>query len=136
MKVWMLTQGEYSSYEVVALFTTRELAQEYALACSIKEHEQDLRQALEDLERYEREGSSWDENTIKSNWETWSTEEGRAERNAKEIRDSRRNSLLWNIKHREEPLVMEDPRYPGWYGDYKIEEQELYDMVPVVPSDD
>jgi hypothetical protein len=136
----MLTEGEYSSYEVVALFTTRDLAMEYALALSTKEHEQSLERARNDLERYERDGSSWDETTIKGNWNMWVSmySPDHAESAAKEIRDSRRNGLLASIRFHEQPLVMEgpDPEHSGWYGNYEIEEQELYDMVPVVKDDD
>ena len=133
MKVFMLTQGSYSDYRVVAIFTTHELADQYALALATNEHERGFKQAHEDLAQYEREGSSWDEKLIKDNWKVWSKEEGRAERNAKEIRDARRSSYLRSIEHYLAPVkIIFDP---DTYGGYQIEEQELYDMVPVVPND-
>lgn len=133
----MLTQGEYSSYEVVALFTTRELAKEYALALATSEHEKDLSRARKALERYDRDGSSWDEANIAANHPVWVSmySEEHAERCAKEIRDSRRASFVRSVKNYEKPLVMEE-ECPDCYGWFRIEEQELYDMVPVVPSDD
>ncbi len=33
-KVYLVTQGDYSAYSIVAIFTTRRLAERYILACS------------------------------------------------------------------------------------------------------
>jgi hypothetical protein len=137
VKVFMLTQGEYSSYEVVAIFTTQELAKGYALALATKEHEQGLLRSRESLERYDREGSSWVDQhiaNVRLEWAARPVPIAEMERVIKEIRDSYRNRILEILKAREEPLVMEEGN--GWYGYFQIEEQELYDMVPVVPSDD
>ncbi len=137
MKVFMLTQGEYSSYEVVALFTSQELAKGYALALATAERASSLKRVREDFERYERKGSSWDESTIKANWDTWVSMYSleRAESAAKEIRDSRRQTYLTYIKLYEKPVEMKE-ECPDCYGYFRIEEQELYDMVPVVKDDD
>ena len=138
MKVWMLTQGEYSSYEVVALFTTRDLAKEYATVLSIKNRERQIGYSRVALERFDREGSSYDENTIKVNWEMWVRNSSleHAENAAKEIRDKRRGTLVLQLEHAEKPLVMKESSDHTWYGIYGIEEQELWDVVPVVPSDE
>src|ERR1035437_789578 len=137
MKVFMLTKGSYSDYEVVALFTTRDLAKKYATALATSDRERALKQSRGDLERLDRDGSSWDERQIEELRVTWakfdSPEE--IERKANEIRDKRRNGYLRSIEFYEKPLEMEEIE-PDYFGIYRIEEQELYDMVPVVPSDD
>jgi hypothetical protein len=137
MRVFMLTQGSYSDYHVLALFTTRELAMKYAHALATQARETQIRYSREALALYEREGSSYDENTIKANWAVWSKfDPAQAECNAKEIRDSRRGSLERSLEQAEKPLVMEEHFDPDWYGGFQIEEEELYDMVPVVKDDD
>jgi len=138
MNVYMVTQGSYSDYRVLALFTSRELALEYATALATKERERGIESARESLERYDREGSSWDEKQIANLRLEWAARRIRPEeieRMANEIRNGRRGVLVRLLAAVAQPLDMEGLFDPDGYDSYAIEEQELYDMVPVVKED-